>query len=49
MSLLPKDKDSFQYNDSLTTPPCLEGFKWIVLEEPIEMSKEQIDNFRNTF
>ena len=49
MSLLPKDKDSFRYNGSLTTPPCSEAVKWIVLEEPIEMSKEQIDKFRNIF
>ena len=49
MSLLPKDTDSFQYNGSLTTPPCSEGVKWAVLEEPIEMSKEQIDKFRNIF
>ena len=49
MSLLPKDIDSFQYNGSLTTPPCSEAVKWIVLEEPIEMSKEQIDKFRNIF
>ena len=49
MGLLPKDKKSFQYNGSLTTPPCSESVKWIVLEEPIEMSKEQIDKFRNIF
>jgi carbonic anhydrase len=49
MSLLPTNKDSFQYNGSLTTPPCSEGVKWVVLEEPIEMSKEQINKFRNIF
>ncbi|KMY49679.1 carbonic anhydrase [Peribacillus loiseleuriae] len=49
MNLLPKDKDSFRYNGSLTTPPCSEAVKWIVLEEPIEMSKEQIDKFRKIF
>ncbi|MEH7122423.1 carbonic anhydrase family protein [Bacillus sp. JJ1773] len=49
MSLLPKNKDSFRYNGSLTTPPCSEAVKWAVLEEPIEMSKEQIDKFRNIF
>ena len=49
MSLLPKDTDSFQYNGSLTTPPCSEDVEWVVLEEPIEMSKEQIDKFRNIF
>ncbi len=49
MSLLPKDKKSFQYNGSLTTPPCSEDVEWVILEEPIEMSKEQIDKFRNIF
>ena len=49
ISLLPKDKDSFRYNGSLTTPPCSEAVKWMVLEEPIEMSKEQIDKFREIF
>jgi carbonic anhydrase len=49
MNLLPKEKDSFQYNGSLTTPPCTEGVKWVILKEPIEMSKEQIDKFREIF
>jgi carbonic anhydrase len=49
MSLLPKDTDWFQYNGSLTTPPCSEGVQWVVLENPIEMSKEQIDKFRKIF
>ena len=47
--VLPKEKDSFQYNGSLTTPPCSEGVKWVILKEPIEMSKEQIDTFREIF
>ncbi|KXH86726.1 carbonic anhydrase [Sporosarcina sp. HYO08] len=49
MSLLPKDIDTFRYNGSLTTPPCSEAVKWVVLETPIEMSKEQIDTFRKIF
>lgn len=49
MGLLPNDMDSFQYNGSLTTPPCSEAVEWVVLEEPIEMSKEQIDKFREIF
>lgn len=48
-SLLPDNQKSFRYNGSLTTPPCSEKAKWIVLEEPIEMSKEQIDNFKKIF
>ncbi|XEC93680.1 carbonic anhydrase family protein [Paenibacillus tarimensis] len=33
-ALLPKDKKSFRYNGSLTTHPCSEGVKWIVMEQP---------------
>ncbi len=49
VNLLPKEKKSFRYNGSLTTPPCSEGVKWIVLEQPIEMSKEQIEAFGAIF
>lgn len=41
--LLPADRQRYQYPGSLTTPPCTEGVKWLVLAEPIEMSAEQID------
>jgi carbonic anhydrase len=47
--LLPKVKKSFQYNGSLTTPPCSEGVKWVVLEQPIEMSKDQMEAFGAIF
>jgi carbonic anhydrase len=49
MNILPKDQQSFVYNGSLTTPPCSEDVNWIVLEQPIEMSKEQINAFRQIF
>ncbi|MDR7002162.1 carbonic anhydrase family protein [Neobacillus niacini] len=48
-SLLPKSQKSFRYNGSLTTPPCSEKVKWVVLEQPIEMSKAQIDAYRKIF
>lgn len=48
-ALLPKDQTSFQYNGSLTTPPCTEEVEWIVFEEPIQMSKEQIQDFQRIF
>lgn len=48
-NMLPKEQQSFQYTGSLTTPPCSENVKWIVLEQPIDMSKEQIDAFRQIF
>ncbi|MFS0786563.1 carbonic anhydrase family protein [Shouchella sp. 1P09AA] len=44
--LIPADLRSFQYNGSLTTPPCDEGVKWSVIDEPIELSREQIDRFQ---
>lgn len=49
MELLPENKQTFRYEGSLTTPPCSEEVEWIVLEQPIEMSKEQIDLFRQIF
>lgn len=44
--LLPPTRDYFAYGGSLTTPPCSEGVRWIVLETPIEASAEQISTFR---
>jgi carbonic anhydrase len=44
--VLPQDRRAFHYLGSLTTPPCTEGVHWFVLREPIEMSAEQIAQFR---
>ncbi|WP_162555712.1 carbonic anhydrase [Reichenbachiella versicolor] len=33
----------FFYEGSLTTPPCTEGIKWIVLEEPVQATFQQIE------
>lgn len=48
-TLLPSNQASFHYNGSLTTPPCAEEVNWIVFEQPIEMSKEQIQAYREIF
>jgi len=48
-TLLPQDQSTLRYNGSLTTPPCTEGIKWTMLEQPIEMSKEQIQAFQSIF
>jgi carbonic anhydrase len=45
MSLLPENKNYYYYSGSLTTPPCTEVVSWFVLENPIEASKEQIEEF----
>ena len=46
-NLLPPTREYFTYGGSLTTPPCSEGVKWIVLKTPIEASAEQIAIFKS--
>lgn len=46
LKLLPEDKSIFRYNGSLTTPPCTEGVKWIVYQNPILFSKDQLDAYK---
>jgi len=43
--ILPHNTRHFSYDGSLTTPPCTEGIRWIVLEEPITVAQEDIDQF----
>lgn len=43
--LMPADKDYDRFNGSLTTPPCTEGVRWLVLKTPITASKAQIEQF----
>lgn len=40
--LLPKDLGYYQYNGSLTTPPCTEGVRWLVLKHPLTASGHQL-------
>ena len=46
MDLLPEDHSYYHYLGSFTTPPCTEGVLWFVLCEPIELSVEQIEQFK---
>jgi carbonic anhydrase len=45
-ALLPKERTTYRYDGSLTTPPCAEGVKWFVLANPVALSSEQIAAFR---
>ncbi len=49
LKFLPKDLKAFTYYGSLTTPPCTEGVRWYLLNNPIEMSKKQIQAFRQRY
>jgi carbonic anhydrase len=46
-NLLPPTRNYFTYGGSLTTPPCSEGVKWVVLKTPVEASAEQIAIFKD--
>lgn len=43
--ILPNFKEYYRFNGSLTTPPCTEGVKWVVLKSPVEISKSQLEDF----
>lgn len=45
--LLPKKRGYYTYPGSLTTPPCSEIVTWLVLKNPIQMSKAQIAKFKS--
>jgi len=45
--LLPKNRDYYRFNGSLTTPPCSEGVRWLVMKDPVTVSKQQIEQFKH--
>jgi carbonic anhydrase len=47
--LLPEDRGYYQFDGSLTTPPCTEGVRWVVLKEPLEISPAEITAFAKMF
>jgi carbonic anhydrase len=48
-ALLPERRESFRYRGSLTTPPFTEPVRFVVLADPISVSKRQIADFRELF
>ncbi len=47
--MLPRDQRYYQFIGSLTTPPCTEGVLWMVLKQPVTISREQLRLFRQLF
>jgi carbonic anhydrase len=48
-ALLPSDRAAYRYLGSLTTPPCSEGVKWIVMKSSVTMTTKQIAAFKKLF
>lgn len=49
IELLPSDRSFYEYRGSLTTPPCSEDVLWFVMQQPIEVSSQQIQQFAAIF
>ena len=43
--LLPAGRGYYYVNGSLTTPPCTEGVRWLVMKQPLQASKRQVEAF----
>jgi carbonic anhydrase len=49
IQLLPANKRYYTYSGSLTTPPCTENVTWLVMVDPVTVSKEQIAKFAKLY
>lgn len=47
--LLPANLSYYRYSGSFTTPPCTEGVNFIIMSNPVELSKEQIEAFKSIY
>ncbi|MFI9508890.1 carbonic anhydrase [Nocardia sp. NPDC052566] len=48
-TFLPADTGQFRYVGSLTTPPCSEGVRWIVLRHPVAVTPEEAGRYLTLF
>jgi len=42
---MPYNKNYYSYDGSLTTPPCSEGVKWVVMQSTMSASSNQLSTF----
>jgi len=47
LAVVPDGRAHYRYSGSLTTPPCTEGVRWLILEETGSLSSEQVETFVN--
>ncbi|WP_296509409.1 carbonic anhydrase family protein [Rhodoferax sp.] len=47
--LLPADQRYYQFMGSLTTPPCSEGVLWMVMKQPVSISRNQLRLFTQLY
>ncbi|CAK8672208.1 unnamed protein product [Clavelina lepadiformis] len=47
ISLIPESASYYRYNGSLTTPPCYETVLWTIYQNPVIISKQQLDSFQS--
>jgi carbonic anhydrase len=43
--LFPEDRHYYRFSGSLTTPPCTEGLRWLVMKHPVMLSQSQLHDF----
>lgn len=44
--LFPKTHSYYRFSGSLTTPPCTEGIRWLVMSHPVSLSVKQLKKFQ---
>lgn len=47
--MLPARRQYWEFEGSLTTPPCSEGVRWLVLTQPVTVSPDAIRNLRRLY
>ena len=48
-NIIPKEREYFRFNGSLTTPPCSEGVRWFVMKDYSHISAPQTKEFLELF
>ena len=47
--LYPAMRDYYEFLGSMTTPPCSEGVRWLVMKTPVQLSEAQLTTFQLAF